>query len=82
MFRSVREKYDYNKRRGGLFSSGYCFGVTLYNDYVKSDKPLKKSISEFIDSAHENARGGEEFSKGVMSAYRDMARVRSGKYKF
>lgn len=82
MFRSVQEKYDYNKRRSGLFSSGYCFGVTLYNDYAKSGKPLQKSIRGFVDSAHQKALEGEEFSKGVMNAYRDMARVRSGKYKF
>lgn len=48
MFRSVREKYDYNKRRGGLFSSGYCFGVTLYNDYAKSDKPLKSPLVSLL----------------------------------
>lgn len=35
MKRTVQEKYEYNKRRKGLFSSGYCYGVSLYRDYPK-----------------------------------------------
>ena len=29
MKRTVQEKYEYNKRRKGLFSSGYCYGELL-----------------------------------------------------
>lgn len=41
MKRTVEEKYQYNKKRKGLFASGYCMGVNLYRDYPKQDEEGK-----------------------------------------
>lgn len=76
MKRTVQEKYEYNKTRAGLFSSGYCFGVTLYCDYLKSDEEMRCITKDFYATASENAKDGEEFSKGVMCAVRDCAAER------
>lgn len=76
MKRTVQEKYEYNKARAGLFSCGYCFGVTLYRDYLKSDEEMRRVTKEFFATANESASGGEEFSKGIMCAVRDCAAER------
>ena len=81
MKRTVQEKYEYNKRRGGMFSSGYCLGVSMYDDYVRQDGEGKKVYREFLDNAHGFAREGDDFSKGVMCAYRDKANERKDKRK-
>ena len=79
MKRSVNEKYDYNKKRGGDFGEGYCFGVSLYRNYGKNDAATKKTIKEIIDAERVNAHSGDLHSKGVMCGIRDAANERKGK---
>ncbi len=82
MKRTVQEKYEYNKKRKGSFSSGYCFGVSLYRDYPKQDKEGKDIIEATINICHANALFGFAFCKGVMCGYRDKANERKKKLSF
>ena len=82
MKRTVQEKYEYNKRRKGLFSSGYVVGVNLYKDYLKQDKEGKDITEATINICHANALFGDEFGKGVMCGYRDKANERKEKLSF
>lgn len=81
MKRTVEEKVNYNKQRKGLFSSGYVLGVSLYEDYSKSDDEMKKMTKSIIDNSKINARNGDEFGKGIMSGYRDKANERKERLK-
>lgn len=81
MKRTVQEKYDYNKRRKGVFSSGYCYGVSLYRDYPKQDEEGKMLTEATVNIASVYAREGQVFSKGIMCGYRDMANERKSKHK-
>lgn len=82
MKRTVQEKYEYNKRRKGLFSSGYCYGVMLYRDYPKQDKEGKDITEATINICHANALFSDQFGKGVMCGYRDKANERKEKLSF
>ena len=79
MKRTVKEKYEYNKRRKGLFSSGYVCGVSLYRDYTKQDDEGKMLTKSLVNMASVYARDWQEFSKGIMCGYRDMANERKKK---
>ena len=79
MKRTVYEKYEYNKRRKNLFSSGYVYGVNLYRDYPKQDEEGKMLTEATINLSHVYAREGQDCSKGVMCGYRDMANARKSK---
>ena len=81
MSRTVKEKYEYNKRRKGVFSSGYCYGVSLYRDYPKQDEEGKMLTEATVNIASVYAREGQVFSKGIMCGYRDMANERKSKRK-
>lgn len=81
MKRTVDEKYKYNRARGGEFSTGYCTGVTLYRNYVKSDKVTKAMIKEIISTSKELAKSGDEIGKGLMCAVRDCADERKDKQR-
>ena len=82
MKRTVKEKYEYNKRRKGMFPSGYCYGVMLYCDYPKQDKEGKDIIEATVNICHANALFGDEFGKGVMCGYRDTANERKSKTRY
>ncbi len=79
MKRTVDEKYKYNQEREGSFSTGYCLGVSLYRDYMKSDKETKAMIKEIISNSKELARKGDDLGKGLMCAVRDCAEERKAK---
>ncbi len=82
MKRTVKEKYEYNKRRKGMFPSGYCYGVSLYRDYPKQDEEGKMLTTAFINLSSVYAREGQPFSKGVMCGYRDTANERKSKTRY
>ena len=82
MKRTVQEKYEYNKRRKGLFPSGYCYGVSLYRDYPKLDDEGKMLTQATVNIASVYAREGQVFSKGIMCGYRDMANERKSKTRY
>lgn len=82
MKRTVQEKYEYNKRRKGLFSSGYCFGVALCRDYPKQDDEGKMLTKAYINLSSVYAREGQTFSKGVMCGYRDKATERKNNARY
>lgn len=82
MKRTVQEKYEYNKRCKSLFSTGYCYGVSLYRDYPKQDDEGKMLTTAFINLSSSYAREGQQFSKGVMCGYRDKANERKEKVSF
>ena len=82
MKRTVKEKYEYNKRRKGLFSSGYCMGVNLYKDYPKQDEEGKMLSQALVNVAKVRAREGQQFSKGLLCGYRDKANERKEKLSF
>ena len=68
MKRTVQEKYEYNKRRKGLFSSGYCFGVSLYRDYPKQDEEGKMLTKAYINLSSVYAREGQTFLRASCAA--------------
>ena len=82
MKRTVEEKYQYNKRRKGSFSSGYCYGVSLYRDYPKHDEEGKMLTQALVNVAKVRAREGQQFSKGLLCGYRDKANERKEKLSF
>ena len=82
MKRTVQEKYEYNKRRKGMFPSGYVVGVNLNRDYPKQDKEGKDIIEATVNICHANALFGDEFGKGVMCGYRDKANERKNKFRY
>lgn len=82
MKRTVKEKYEYNKRRKDLFSSGYCYGVSLYRDYPQQNEEGRMLTTAFINLSSVYAQDGQQFSKGVMCGYRDMANERKEKPSF
>ena len=81
MKRTVDEKYKYNQAREGMFSTGYCTGVTLYRSYIKSDGETKALIKNIISNSKELAQKGEDLGKGLMCAVRDCAEERKAKQK-
>ena len=81
MKRTVQEKYEYNKKRKSSFSSGYCYGVSLYRDYPKQDAEGKMLTQAYINLSLAYARDGLIFCKGVLCGYRDMANERKAKRK-
>ena len=82
MKRTVEEKYQYNKKRKGLFASGYCMGVNLYKDYPKQDEEGKMLSQALVNVAKVRAREGQQFSKGLLCGYRDKANERKEKFSF
>ena len=82
MKRTVEEKYQYNKKRKGLFASGYCMGVNLYRDYPKQDEEGKMLSQALVNVAKVRAREGQQFSKGLLCGYRDKANERKKNLPF
>ena len=76
MKHSVDEKVSYNKKKKGMFSVGYVFGVSLYRDYPKGDRELKKISESIVSEAKSMAKRGDLYSKGVMCGVRDAANER------
>ena len=82
MKRTVQEKYEYNKRRKGLFSSGYCYGVSLYRDYPKQDDEGKGLTPPAGQGPPPRRLAPGPAAKGVMCGYRDKANERKEKLSF
>lgn len=76
--RTLKDKYDYNRKMKNKsdFSGGYCFGVSVYREYSKSDRKTRATIKEILSSANYDARAGDRFSKGIMCGARDAAKAR------
>lgn len=79
MVRTLKEKYDYNKRKSGEFSSGYCMGVDIYNDYPKGNDTLKSTYKSLITNAKYLALKGDSYGKGIMCGVRDAASERKAR---
>ena len=80
MKRTLNEKYDYNKKRGGDFGNGYCFAVTLYREYPKMDKQSKTAVKRLINSEKDLALYPDmQRSKGFMCGIRDAANERKAR---
>lgn len=84
-FRTVREKYEYNKqRRGNEFSAGYIAGVEMYTDYGNAKAGYRDTIRTYNKSFADTAKTKkDQFSIGYMCALRDCAKERrSGNVSF
>lgn len=86
--RTFKEKFDYNKKRYDSnihdeFSSGYVFGVSIYQDYPKYDEKGKAEARKLIGDFNELAKGknGDKMAKGIMCGIRDCANERKRKKK-
>ncbi len=79
MKRTVDEKFKYNDKRGGNFGNGYCTGVILYRKYIKSSESSRQKTKEIISNCIEMAKAGDQWSKGVIAGYRDVANERKAK---
>ena len=81
--RTLKEKYEYNDKRkkSSDFSRGYCFGVTAYREYARSDAETRSVIRDVFSRENGFARDGDRFSKGVMCGVRDAANERKSKGK-
>lgn len=73
---SFKDKLEYNRKQDTNFSFGYSMGANIYNDYVKLGEKNRADVKKLVDGFKELARGGDEFSKGFMCAYRDAANER------
>ncbi len=76
MKRTVEEKYNYNKKRGGHFGSGYCIGVDVYKGYFKQDAENRRQTQRIINNFMQLAKNGDQMSKGIIAGYRDAANER------
>ncbi len=81
MKHSVDEKLVYNKKRKGLFSTGYVLGVEIYRGYSKGNKESKALTRGIISDSNDLARMGDEYGKGVMCGVRDAANERKARKK-
>lgn len=78
---SLDEKIRYNQKRGTEFSVGYILGVKQYRSYPQKDKKGKRAAKKAIDEFLKQARGGDEFCKGIMCGIRDAANERKARRK-
>lgn len=76
---SLDEKIKYNQKRGTQFSVGYVMGVKYYRSYPMKDEKGKRTVKKAIDEFSRQARGGDEFAKGIMCGIRDAANERKNK---
>lgn len=74
--KTVKEKYEYNKKINTSFARGYLQGVEMYKNYNKKSVEHKKQDKEFIDIVKQSANLGVQNSKGIMCAFRDCANER------
>lgn len=76
MKRTVDEKYNYNKSKGGDFGDGYCIGVNIYRRYFKLDTERRQETKVLINNFMSTAKKGDQLSKGIIAGYRDAANDR------
>lgn len=73
---TLKEKVEYNRKRGDAFGTAYVNGVTLYTEYPKCDRQMQRDIKKLIASSVPLARDGHEISKGFLCGVRDAANER------
>ena len=81
MARTIEEKYEYNKKRGGNFGSGYYLAIDLYRDFPKSNYKDKQQTKKLITYFAKRAREGDEFAKGFTCGIRDAANERKARQR-
>lgn len=73
---TVDEKIRYGREHPNDFREGYKVAVTMYRNYPTKSEYGKKIVIETMQRAAKGAKNGHEFSKGMMSGFRDAAKER------